>query len=421
MNIGHISFRLAGTDGVSLETAKIAKVLNRMGHTNYYFAGELDDDNSEIDSKTIQGKFFSPLAHFSHPEIKWITEHAFGNDISHPDLLLKINDIANLLEKEIRRFIDQYKLHLITTQNVFAIPMNLPLSVALYRVVNEMKIPVINHNHDFYWERGKYKKNCVSDLLKEMFPPKLENVRQVVINSFAKQELEQLGIKSEILPNIFDFDQKPPGIDSYNDDLRQNLRISPDELLFLQPTRVIPRKGIELAIDLVNQLSDIKIKLLITHQAEFDTLDYLEKIKNYANQKKVDLLYLPGKFEPERRVLPNGEKIYSLWDAYIHSDFVTYPSLYEGFGNALLEIIYFKKPFLINRYKVFQADIEPTGIKAVIINEKITDLAVEEVRKLTLHPDLSKMYTEGNYEIAKRFFSYQTARISLEKMIEQFN
>lgn len=421
MNIGHISFRLAGTDGVSLETAKIAKVLNRMGHTNYYFAGELDEENSELDSKTIQGKFLSPLAHFSHPEIKWITEHAFGIDISHPDLQKRIHEISNILEKDIRKFIDQFKLHLLTAQNVFAIPMNLPLSVALYRVIKELKIPVINHNHDFYWEREKYKINCVPDILKEMFPPNLDNVRQVVINSFAKQELEHKGIKSEILPNIFDFDQKPPGIDSYNYDLRQNLGIAPDEFLFLQPTRVIPRKGIELAIDLVNRLSDIKIKLLITHQAEFDTLEYLNKIINYAKQEKVDLLYIPTKFEPERRVRSDGEKIYSLWDAYIHADFVTYPSLYEGFGNALLEIIYFRKPFLINRYKIFQADIEPTGINAVIINEKITDLAVEEVRKLILRPNLSQLYTETNYEIAKRFFSYQTAKIRLEKIIEQLN
>ncbi len=42
MHIGHISFRLAGTDGVSLETAKIVTVLNNMGHQNFYFAGELD-------------------------------------------------------------------------------------------------------------------------------------------------------------------------------------------------------------------------------------------------------------------------------------------------------------------------------------------------------------------------------------------
>ena len=44
MNIGFISTRLAGTDGVSLETAKLAAVLRRMGHDIFYCAGELDGD-----------------------------------------------------------------------------------------------------------------------------------------------------------------------------------------------------------------------------------------------------------------------------------------------------------------------------------------------------------------------------------------
>ena len=56
-----------------------------------------------------------------------------------------------------------------------------------------------------------------------------------------------------------------------------------------------------------------------------------------------------------------GKKVYTLWDLYHHADFVTYPSIYEGFGNALLEAIYFRKACLINRYSIFIRDIEPKG------------------------------------------------------------
>lgn len=42
MKIGFISTWLAGTDGVSLETAKWATVLERMGHQVFYCAGELE-------------------------------------------------------------------------------------------------------------------------------------------------------------------------------------------------------------------------------------------------------------------------------------------------------------------------------------------------------------------------------------------
>ena len=41
MRVGFISTRLNGTDGVSLEVEKWAKVLTRIGHEIYYCAGEL--------------------------------------------------------------------------------------------------------------------------------------------------------------------------------------------------------------------------------------------------------------------------------------------------------------------------------------------------------------------------------------------
>ena len=66
LNIGFISFRFAGTDGVSLETSKWAEVLEGMGHTCFYFSGLSDrpDDRSMV----------VPEAHFLHPEIR---EHYF--------------------------------------------------------------------------------------------------------------------------------------------------------------------------------------------------------------------------------------------------------------------------------------------------------------------------------------------------------
>ena len=38
--IGFVSTRLAGTDGVSLETLKWVRVLESMGHISFCFAGE---------------------------------------------------------------------------------------------------------------------------------------------------------------------------------------------------------------------------------------------------------------------------------------------------------------------------------------------------------------------------------------------
>lgn len=40
LRIGIVSTRLAGTDGVSLESAKWTNVLRELGHKLFYFAGE---------------------------------------------------------------------------------------------------------------------------------------------------------------------------------------------------------------------------------------------------------------------------------------------------------------------------------------------------------------------------------------------
>ena len=59
-----------------------------------------------------------------------------------------------------------------------------------------------------------------------------------------------------------------------------------------------------------------------------------------------------------------GRKIYTLFDVYPHADLVTYPSHYEGFGNAFLEAIYFGKPVVVNpkrgRIEMFRR-VLPTG------------------------------------------------------------
>ena len=222
-----------------------------------------------------------------------------------------------------------------------------------------------------------------------------------------------------MLPNIFDYVTPPPGPDAYNADLRAELGLAPGDLFFLQPTRVIRRKGIELAIELVRHLSDLPIKLIITHHAEADadSLAYLGEMLALAARAGVDLRYLPARFKPQRAPGEGIHKIYSLWDAYIHADFVTYPSLYEGFGNALLETFYFRKPLLVNRYAVYRDDIEPTGVQAVTIDGQVTDGTTRQVRDLLTSPERVEQMTAHNARVAARYFSYETASQTLSQVL----
>ncbi|TFH49091.1 MAG: glycosyltransferase [Lysobacterales bacterium] len=422
MHIGFISFRLAGTDGVSLETAKIAQIFQRQGHQIYYFAGELNPAYGDRDPLYVQlsGQECVESAHFTHPDILWITEHAFGSDHARPSLRARMERATISLTDALQTFIHKYNLDLIVTENVFAIPLNLPLSIALQRVVAETGIPTIAHSHDFYWERERFAVSCVKDVLASTFPPNLPNVRHLVINSQAQRELTLKGIPSQVLPNILDFAVEPPGPDAYNEDLRRALGLVDGEYFFLQPTRVIRRKGIELAIELVSRLDDLPIKLVISHNIEHDSQAYLSEMLALAARLDVQLAYIPERFKPYRVPGEGVHKVYSLWDAYIQADFITYPSLYEGFGNALLETVYLHKPLLVNRYRVYQEDIEPTGIQAVTIDGQVTDEAVQQVRQLLEHPEKIEEMTTHNFMTANKYFSYAFAESILTGVLASF-
>ncbi len=408
--IGVVSTRLAGVDGVSLEARKWAEVACHLGYQVYYCAGELDTDAPH--------PTLIPALHFRDPEAIAIGQMAFGRTGLPPDLPPRLEQAARHLEEALRAWLDAASIDLLVVENALAIPMHLPLGLALARLIAQTGIPTIGHHHDFYWERERFRVHCIPDVLEGVFPPDLPNLRHVVINSPAQQALrERRGLVSTIVPNVLDFDAPPPGVDDYNANLRTAIGLTPDDLLILQPTRIVPRKGIELAIELVRRLGLNGCRLCLTHPAGDEGLDYLRELQARAAATGVDLRYIADRFGSRRGCLPDGRQVYSLWDAYPHANLVTYPSLYEGFGNALLEAVYFRRPVLVNRYPVYAADIGPLGFDFVEIAGQITAEAVAQVRRLLTDPALRLEMVERNYALARQHFSYARLRADLADLL----
>lgn len=408
MNIGFVSGRLAGTDGVSLETAKWADVLRALGHTVFYCAGELEADG-------LPG-LLEPRMYFHTEEADWIFEHAYGTTEAHPELRSRIDTLAAFLKKRLYQFIDEFAIDLLIPENALTIPIQIALAVALTEVIEETGVPTIAHHHDFYWEREVYKTNCIQDILDRCFPPRLPSIRHTVINSAAQKALrDHLGIDAVVVPNVFDFAVPPPGIDIYNADLRQAIGLTPDNILILQPTRIIARKGIELAIELVGRLDDPRCKLVLSHASDVDPV-YLAQLNALAEKWDVDLR-VPIEHIDSVRSTRDGRKIYGLWDVYPHADFVTYPSLYEGFGNALIEAIYFRLPVFLNRYSVYVEDIAPLGFEFVEIDGVVTDEAVEAVRGLLRPSPARQAMVDKNYALAAEHFSYRAVERALKPLL----
>lgn len=409
MRIGFISTRLAGTDGVSLETQKLAAVVRRLGHKVFYCAGELDAD--------VPGMLI-PEMHFRDQTAVVLGERAFGGPEPDPVLAAALAERAAELKRPLRRFLDDYRIDYVISQNIFAIPMQLPLAQALTELLEETNLPGLAHNHDLYWERERFLVNRIPGFLDRYFPPELPRLKHAVINSAAQRALKtRRGLDSILIPNVFDFATPPPIIDAYSADFRRAIGLHDDDWLILQPTRVIPRKGIELAVELVARLDDPRAKLVITHQAGDEGLSYLHQLQALAQAKAVDLRYVADHVHDSRRTTAGGRKIYSLWDSYPHADLVTYPSLVEGFGNALLETVYFRKPALVNRYSVYAEDIAPLGFQFAEIEGGVTDEAVTTVRRWLERPAETKRLVADNYHLGQQHFSFETLVTLLQDVI----
>jgi glycosyltransferase involved in cell wall biosynthesis len=382
-----------------------------MGHDIYYCAGELGG--------YAKNGTLIPKLHFAHQSIIKLSRKAFGVEAEDdgdklPD---EIYAVADEIRAPIREFIRSNHLDLIVVQNALTIPMNLPLGVCLTGLIAELGINTIAHHHDFFWERQRYQTNTILDLLDTTFPAKLPTIQHVTLNTIAKKRLEaRRGIESVVIPNVCDFATPPMEINGYNRDFREALGLKNGDLFVLQPTRVVQRKGIELSIELINRLKIPDAHLFITHRADDEGLSYWHWLRREAKSMSVDLQLVDHLIGDERTSI-NGHKIYSLWDAYPHADLVTYPSLYEGFGNALLETIYFKRLTVINRYPVYNADVKPLGFEFIELDGFVDEGSIEKTRQYLKDPGQVEENAKRNYAIAQEHLSFEVLERKLGDLL----
>jgi glycosyltransferase involved in cell wall biosynthesis len=424
--LGFISTRIAGTDGVSLETEKWAEVFQSEGFECFYFAGELD--------RPPEVSMLYEKAHFKHPEIKKLHNQLYGVTVRNRSITKQIYTLKVEMKDALYAFMEKFDLELLVPENVLTIPLNIPLGLAITEVISETGMPTIAHHHDFFWERQNFKTNAVWEYLNMAFPPHIPQIHHAVINTSADNQLSlRTGISATVIPNVMDFDNPPPTVatddqcrvtglqaevanDAYACDVRRDLGVAADELLILQPTRVVKRKGIEHAIELVSRLN-LNAKLVISHASGDEGYDYEHRVREYSRMMNVDTIFVSDIINHRRGTTAAGEKIYTLYDIYPHADLVTYPSNFEGFGNAFLEAIYFCKPILVNTYSIYSMDIKPKGFAVIEMDGYVSEETVAKTRKVLNDPEYRRKMVAHNYKIATTYYSYTVLRRKLRNLL----
>jgi glycosyltransferase involved in cell wall biosynthesis len=437
MKIALIHFRVYETDGVSLEMDKWKLQFEKMGHQTLYISGSPSVKEEDI--------YLEDLYYLSDYNKK-IHHNAFESLDDYQkkqDLLHDINNKATSLYLLLKETIISNKIDMIVPNNVSSLGYNLPLGIAIGMIAKDHICKILYHHHDFYWERERYSNPLfeeIDEILDEYFPYN-GNAKHCVINHIAKDELwKRKGIESFVVPNVFDFQMPSWEVDDYNKDLRNELGIKETDIVFLQATRIVERKAIELAgyiiKDFVQSLQkhvgktlyndvlitkNTKIHYVLAgkNEMEEDLFDHLDSI---LQETGANIHYINDVVE-HSRIQQGQTKIYSLWDVYTMSDFIMYTSILEGWGNQLLEGLFANKPMVVYEYPVFKTDISKYNLNLIKFDDvlvrntqtklyeldKSTSLQVSnEVWNVLLNKTKYLEMVKHNNDIATKELSYES-------------
>ena len=157
--------------------------------------------------------------------------------------------------------------------------------------------------------------------------------------------------------------------------------------------------------------------LVISHDIGYQEENYKKKIEEYAEKLGVKLVFFSKYIKANSS--QTEKNFFTMEEIYKCTDLVTYPSSYEGFGNAFLEAIYYKKPIVVNRYSIYITDIEPKGFDLITINNIVTDETINKIKEVLKNEKRRNEMVNKNYELAKKYFSYEVLEELLIPLIRQ--
>jgi glycosyltransferase involved in cell wall biosynthesis len=417
MHVVILTYRVAGNDGVSLEAVRWGEIFKRMGYKVTFLAGQLD-----------RGGVVIPELYFNNPKVTRLHDKVIYSRGTYRKIEREVFELAGVIEGRLREtFNKNGKIDLLVIANALSLPMHFPLAVALTRVIEEHKIPTISRHHDFWWERERFMRSTMFEFFKRWFPPDSPYIKHVVINSIARKELKKrTGIDAEVIWDSFDYRSDLNKIDAYSKNWRKDFNIGDDDIVFLQATRIVPRKRIELSVELVKKLRNPKTVLVLAGYSGDEAGDYEDKIRRLVKRSKIRCRFIEDQVSSQRKIakIANGKKpirkrIYTLWDCFVNSDFVTYPTEVEGFGNQFVEAIYFKKPIIVAPYPVYKADIAPLGFQTITMPHRVADKVLDETWGLINNPEKRNKMVDENYELGKKYFSYTWVEKKLQKLLRK--
>ncbi len=355
-----LSFRLGGTDGVSIVADTWISALHRLGFEVRTVAGEGDVDVV-------------------------LPDLAIGR---WPDGAAGLHGSAAATDAEIDRLATELEaaldgVDLVIVENMGSIPMNLPASIAL--ATARAGAPTIWHHHDPAWQRDRYAD--VTELPPRELVPSGQ-WRHVTINELTAEEFRDRGFDAVTIRNGFDI-HTPLG-DRERE--RQRLGFSDDEVVMVHPVRAIERKNIPLALDCAEQLG---ATYWLTGPPEEGFAPTLDSLLSDARQRGMKVVHAPSA---------------SLADMYAASDVVVFPSTWEGFGNPPVDAAIHRRPAIVSRYPVAE-ELRRLGFHWFDPQD------LDALRSWQEHPDVGLL--DHNRAVAESHLSLEVMESALQTLLDE--
>jgi mannosylglucosylglycerate synthase len=368
--------------GVESVIAHHARLMSANGHAVNLIAAR----GEALDEKITMTKI--PLADSRHERVLQIKKHLDKGEVPSGFEPLR-DELTDELQKALN------DTDVLIAHNVCSLNKNLALTVALYKLHVERKLPkLILWHHDLAWTTPRYLPELHNGYPWDLLRTDWKNTTQVVISELRRKELAELmkldADSISIIPNGVDASRFYK-LEAQTQTLLKQMNLLDHAPILLLPVRVTPRKNIELALQTLAELkkSFPQAALVVTgplgpHNPA--NVKYFEMLTNLRKELKLEnsaffLAELVNKFLPDEVIA----------DFYRVADALIFPSQEEGFGIPLIEAAFSHIP-------AFCADIPP--LRALGL-EDVTYFSADE--KPTRVAEL----------IANYFSTSQTAKLSM--------
>ncbi len=427
-------------DGITVETEKYAKTFKKIypDIPIHYIAGEIKPEAHELIPKGAFKKEIKEMDGFDN----WPLYNDFfkikleRGSKEYNALILKFWDEVLVLVEKLGRYIEAHNIALLYPINVCSNPGNVSLALATVFISEYMGIPVLNNNHDFYWEGGNRKVEIKKKGLKKgprdfffhnadvgeffsvidmVYPWESRSWLNININSLQHRRLvntkghnpansamigtavdtkpEQISRRDIIkafmqMASIFANHKDTITVHKVANHIHSERSLLPillgydtikefdfvhNNIVFLQPTRVISRKTIELNFQLVKQLftntdfvkkfednRQLKLSILVSGPIPHGQRNYyehlLEDFKDFLEElapqfrSRVLLGFFFSEFD-KHEFKKRYKKPLDIEQLYEVASLILLPSQTEGRGLPIIEAAACGTPIFCKQYE----------------------------------------------------------------------